>query len=193
MRAEEESVKRARQNQRPIERRYGALLTQLALPPERRAALVQLLIDLREASRDFAAANAATGADASQDREIFDESVFALREGIREKMKTLLGGPGYETYLAAENEVRQRAVVERMQNDLRLSSDQLTEPQASQLLAIVRETNKLRVDDEVLERADAFLSPAQIVALRAQQEQRQLGPQKDGIQKEIHSILPPSK
>lgn len=188
--AEEERVAQMAQSRKVIERWYGGLFAELQLSAEKRAALISLLVDLREAARDYAAAHAAGGLDATTDREKFDLSVEALRESIREKIKALLGEQDYLKYLDGEVEAKHVAAVERLQKDLRATSAPLSPEQGTQFLDLLRASKQPKIDAALIERAESFLSPAQVEALRAELQQMQLGPQKENIQRTVREATP---
>jgi RNA polymerase sigma factor (sigma-70 family) len=187
------ALRRAAQSRRLTLRRYGSFLDQLTLSEAQRERLIQLLIDVREASPDLAAAEAAGGVDASDDSETFQVSAHSLRQGLNERIKTLLGEEGYERFLAADVAVRQAAVVERMQKNLKPQAAPLTPAQSEQLLEVMRDLQVNHVTAEVVAGAGAFLSPPQLAALQALQQRREQGVLKDNLQKTIHDNLPPGK
>jgi RNA polymerase sigma factor (sigma-70 family) len=185
-----DAAARLAQNRNLINRRYGTYFQQAGLAPEQREKLTQLLIDLREASVDFAAATATTGQDASKDREVFQGSVYALREQIQGQIKALLGDDGYTQFTAVDENVRQSAVVERMQKNLKATGGALSAEQSSQLVGVMRDLGVSYVSEDVVARAGGFLAPAQVAALQALQQRRQLGAQKENVQRAIGNNLP---
>jgi hypothetical protein len=180
----------ARERERTIGR-YAALYRQLGLLPEKADRLTQLLMDDREAGVDFAAASARYGKDVGQDRAAFAGSVSELRAQIQGEIRALLGEEGYAAFQAADVEIRQAAIVERLQTRLTPIKAGLNDMQAAQMLAVLREAGVHNLNDEVLARAATFLSAPQLEILTEIKDRQRQGPKKEKIQQAVRENLAP--
>jgi hypothetical protein len=172
-------------------RRYATLYRQLGLSGEKADRLTQLLMDDREAGVDFAAASARYGKDVGQDHEAFVGSVSELRAKIQAEIHALLGEEGYAAFQAADVEIRQASIVERLQARLTPINAGLSEAQAGQMLAVLREAGVYNLNDAVVAQAGTFLSQPQVEILTEIKNRQRQGPKKDKIQQAVRDNLAP--
>lgn len=177
------------QARRAILRLYGALYDKLGLNAEQREQLTQILVNDREASVDYATANAALGRDASQDPEGFTFMVNQTRQPLKDQVIALLGVDAYVEFVLGDVAVRQAAVIDRMQKSLKPAGSRLSAAQAAQLQGVLQELGVHHVTDAVVARASLFLSEPQMEALQAIQARRAHAEQKPKVQQAIQANL----
>jgi RNA polymerase sigma factor (sigma-70 family) len=170
-------------------RRLTPLFEKLNLTTEQQEELTRLVVDDHQAGIDVAAASARIGEDISDRPEAYWAANKALRAQFLTEVKALLGEEGFEEFLANDLAVRQSAVIEHLQKRLTTTNAILDEHQSEQLLTVLRERETFVVGDEVVDRARAFLSPAQIESLLIEQERQQAGPKKEPVQRTIQRNL----
>jgi RNA polymerase sigma factor (sigma-70 family) len=183
------SADRTARNRAVIVRRYGPLYEELKLSAEKRDRLTQVLLDSRNASADFAAANALTGQDPTEDEELFSASIRVLKNGLNEQIQEVLGNEGYNKFLLADQKVRQIAIVERLEKRLRRTPNFLSASQIAQLKSLVVEYQIDSVNEEIIARAQQYLTLQQVQALREIKAHAELGLQKPPIKKAISENL----
>ncbi len=188
--ARTDSTRAATQARNLVNRRYAGYFAQAQLTPDERNKLTQLLIDTRSASADFAAANASTGLDVSDDQGAFQGTVYDLRQNIKDQIHALLGDNRYDDFVAADQLVQRRAVVDRLQKNLKASGEQLTTAQSTKLVDVMTDLHVTGATQDLVDNAGDILNPAQIQALQAIAARRQQGVGKDNIQRAIKENLP---
>lgn len=168
-----------------IVRRLTPVFQQLSLTSEQQEKLVVLAMNQHESTKDLAAANAREGIDISEDSEAYWNGKMQMRAQFQAEAKALLGENGYAVLLANDIRVGQEAVIEHLQKRLTPGGAQLSEAQAGQLLALLRERDTWNVDDDVLDQASGFLSAAQMDILQLEAMRQGEGPLKPAVQKVI--------
>ncbi len=138
---------------------------------------------------DFAAASAVSGVDASQNAASFNTSVYEMRANLKGRIQALLGDDLYAQFVTGEEAIRKDAVVQRTQKDLKELGLRMTTAQAEKFRQTLDDLDMHYIDDEVLARAGAFLSPAQIEVLKVQSVRRAHGETKEKVQQAIKQNL----
>jgi hypothetical protein len=173
---------------------YSQLFKKLGLPPEQLNQFEELLIDKQQSVED-----AIRSGDAhDMDRQSVQKAVLASQEPINADIHSLLGEDGYAAYQNYEETRGQRTVVDQLRQDLTGSENALTDDKASQLVQLFYQESPINPDilrataglatkegagirdrdysspipDQLLTQAQAFLSPAQLDALRQLQAQQ---------------------
>lgn len=167
---------------------YSRLLSELQLPADKREEMITLLVNLREAGADFAAAGAKLEIDVREDPHRFNVSVKTLREGIKAEMKALLGRDGYDRYLAAEEDLQLESYAIVLEQKLRKTPTPLRQEQAEELTQIIKQRTFNPKGETLIAEASRFLSASQLEALRGVQEVKRNGSKNLKVQEAILEV-----
>lgn len=179
-----------------LDGRYADLFRKLNLPPAQVDELKALLAERQTARMDVMAAARSEGLNGRDNREelrmLMEQTEAEIDAGIRD----LLGDSGFAQYQQYEQTAPQRAVVNQLETRLSYSSVPLTRAQSDALVNLLAEAipaagngNGPRyragpggpaafagglapITDQVIQRAQGVLAPAQVEALREIQDQQ---------------------
>ncbi|MEO6992712.1 MAG: hypothetical protein ABI273_03690 [Lacunisphaera sp.] len=157
-----------------IKRRYLPLFKQLSLSPETANSLAQLLVDRKDVSLDAAIAVVKSGGDPIANPELTANAIAAQQELIASQIKQLLGDPGYDDFISAEQSLGQSNVVTMLQKSLEYANTPLSD---SQLLTVQQalEANHVgHLNDKIVQSIIPSLTPAQAQALQDFYAQQQI-------------------
>lgn len=147
-------------------RRYGPLFDQLSLSAEQREQLTKLLADKRQVPLDVAAATLQGGTDPREDPATYADMVAATREDLEQQIHAVLGDAGYQSYQNFDHGTGQAQVIDRLGQMSAQMQQPLSPSQVAQLHAVMRANDTGRVSAKVVNDAAAFLTPAQLQALK---------------------------
>lgn len=190
--ARQEARRSARTREAAMER-LQPLFQKLDLSPEKREALLQLVVNHHEAGMDFAVANAKAGFDVSADQDLYADWNVAERADFSQRVKELLGESGYAAYEENDLAYRQSAVVEHLQKRLALINDVLSPEQSSQLLGLLQQNRQFKVSSDIIKQSRAFLSEAQVKELVVEHERQAAGVERRAVINAIHRNIEPKK
>jgi hypothetical protein len=148
-----------------IAKRYAGLLAELNLPPDQQAAFLQLLADRRLTTRDAVGALVETGQDPAADPAAFQDALRTNRDELEGKIRILLGDENYLQYRAYSVDSGQQGTVQRVQTLLADQAEPLSAEQTARLNAAMTKRGTGHLNADVVQEAQAFLSPAQLAAL----------------------------
>ena len=172
-------------NRAKINEVYRALFWDMQLPPEKQETLITLLLDLREAGTDFAAAGAGLGVDVTSDPTKFNQSVRAQRAQIHAEIAELVGPDRLRQFLAFEKELKIKSYAVVLQRMLKHTASPLTTQQADELTRVIEQGRVDPKGDQLISEASQFLSAEQLDALRQLQDRKIEGHKKPNIRRAI--------
>ena len=144
---------------------YAGLLAELKLPPDKEAAFIKLLTDRRQTTNDAVGAMVESGNDPAADPEAFRQTLLANRDDLEAQIKTLLGDENYIEYRTYSLTLGQQSTVQKVQSLLTNQAEPLSADQTAQLNAAMTRGGTGHITADVLQEAQAYLSPAQLAAL----------------------------
>jgi hypothetical protein len=169
---------------------YADLFAQLNLPPETLNRLQDLMVEKQNAARDVFMAAREEGFSGREDREQLREILELTQSEIDAQIKETIGEQNYALLEAYQETGPQRAVVDRLETRLSYSSTPLNAMQAEALTAIIADTTTVdpsrggqgsdfgvargtvTLSDDTMARAQSVLSPDQLQAFVALQEEQ---------------------
>lgn len=185
-----------------IDFRYAGLFKGLHLPPAQLEQLKALLVQRLGTSTDVFMEARAKGLDSPANESQLQKVISDLRAEVDESIHNLLGEAGFQQYRQYEQTLPQRALVSQIQQRLSYSPTPLYGNQAEQLVAVLAEKSPAGVsadlplegprstlNDAVITQSQAFLSSAQVEALRQYYRERM---EIDRLNHEVQQNLPDS-
>ncbi len=148
------------QIKKQVQKDYGALLKNLALPPEIKAQVADLLAQRQGAFVDVAGAALSQGIKPNPNSPLIKDLVAAAQAGLDTRIQNLVGPGVYSQYQNYQNTLMLRETAADISKDLNQASAPLTPAQRAQL------TNSL------VNSAQKILNPAQLQALSLAQQQQ---------------------
>ncbi len=182
------------QQKAQLDGRFADLFRRLNLPPEKLDQLKTLLLERQASPRDVIAAARSQGIDPRQNRPQMQQLIRETTAELDSSIAALLGPQGYQTFQTYEQTGPQRQAVSRLEERLSYTPTPLNPQQRDQLVQLLASpaagtpaaavsgapaagrTNSrglARITDDVIARARAVLTPAQVSALeqlKAEQE-----------------------
>lgn len=162
-----------------IDQRYGALFSQLNLPPEQRAALRELLAERENAGRDVFASALAQGLNPREARDQLRALSEEMRAEVDATINSTLGTHVLDAITRYNDSTPQRNVVETVSQRLLPAGVPLNSSQSTALTQIISETGQqagrgnVLITDATISRAQGVLMPAQVDMLRSIQAEQQ--------------------
>ena len=170
-----------------MQQRYAGLFAKLGLTADQTESLTKLLADKQLVISDVAVAAIQNGVDVRADPAAFQSLLVTAKAGIEDQMRSLLGESGYAQYLAFTQDIVASNSMVRVQRVLANTSDFLSDDQSAQLKSLLSRTDgNGRITPRVISDAQAFLSPAQIQALKQANDIQQTA-----SQNRTDAVLPP--
>jgi hypothetical protein len=177
-----------RQAQKQLARtaeRYAGLLAELNLPPDQQAAFIQLLTDRRQTTRDAVGALVESGQDPAADPASFQAGLLSNRDDLEGRIRTLLGDDNYAQYRAYSLNLGQQGTVQRVQTLLADQAEPLTAEQTAQLNAAMTNHGTGHLNADILQEAQAFLSPTQLAALAVIAEEQSTAAKRTRAERQV--------
>lgn len=162
--------------------RYAPFIAQLNLTPEQVEALVRLLNDKSQVTRDLAVVSLQNGIDPRDDPGGFQVRVAAERAAIEKKLRAFLGNDFYTQYQIYNQHLNQESTFARLELLVNGTENAFTPDQSARLELLLRANRKL--SPKMVAEAQSFLSPPQIAALQ------QVFAIKEAVQNRIPENLP---
>ena len=187
----------ASQQRAMIENRYASLFKSLDLPPDQLAKFKNLLIEKQTAARDVITVAREQGL---TDRNEINQLIQQAQADVDNSIASLIGTDKLAQYQNYDQTAPQRAVVSQVEQRLSYTSEPLSPAQSTQLVALLAQNTPARGDNgesrafgvsiggmgpmtfgqgvgvpitnQVINAAQAFLSPGQLDALRQMQSEQ---------------------
>lgn len=185
----------AMQQRAALDGHYATLFKKLALTPAQLAQFKNLLVEKQSALIDVAGAARAQGLNPRTDRDEFRQLVTQAQAEIDTNIRSVLGDDGFADYQQYQKTLPQRTSVDQFAQRLSYTSTPLTDAQSDQLVQILADTapagsatglsargNMLAsiganmggapISNDAIVRAQGVLSPDQLTALQAYQQEQ---------------------
>ncbi len=161
-----------------IDQRYGSLFAQLNLPPDKLAALRELLAERENAGREVFASAVAQGLNPREARDQLRELAGELEAEVDANISTTLGAHVLDSIKSYNNSAPQRNVVNDLSQRLVATGQTLNSSQSTALTQVLAETaeqngRSVTITDATIARAQGVLTPAQVDTLRSLQAEQQ--------------------
>lgn len=164
---------------------YAGLLAELKLPPDQEAAFIKLLTDRREGTHDAVGALVETGTDPAADPAALQGTLLANRDAVEAQIRTLLGDANYIEYRTYSLNLGQQSTVGRVQSLLTDRAEALSPDQTARLAAAMTNAGTGHLTADVLQDAQAYLSPTQLAALAVIAEEQSAPAKRSRAEKQL--------